>query len=190
MAGMAYCLVFKHKDYERANEMINLIAESIATGNPVHGGHVHSKDCSHGVQEPLPPLSEFYQGLIAAATKEIADKGSAGVPTSLADTNTTIEATAEANNFEKPAISDEEWQLITKLEADSKDIESRFALAKLLFEKGKSEEAIEHCLVMLKQNKAWNDRAAYTLLISIFDKLGKGSEVVNVARKKLAKILF
>lgn len=44
--------------------------------------------------------------------------------------------------------------------------------------------------MILKQNKAWNERAAYTLLISIFDKLGAKNEVVIASRKKLAKILF
>lgn len=43
---------------------------------------------------------------------------------------------------------------------------------------------------ILKVNKAWNDRAAYNLLIEIFTKLGPKSEIVIAARKKLAKILF
>ena len=78
-----------------------------------------------------------------------------------------------------------------KLNANEKDLDTRFAYAKWLFETAqRNEEAIEECMKIMNQDKKWNDRAAYNLLIEIFNKMGAKNETVIAARKRLSKILF
>lgn len=43
---------------------------------------------------------------------------------------------------------------------------------------------------IIKIDRNWNQKAAYTLLLEIFTKLGSSNEVVIKARKRLSKILF
>lgn len=83
-----------------------------------------------------------------------------------------------------------EQAFLDKISADGKDLESRFAFAQWLFTAGRNAEAIEQCLNIMQQNKAWKERAAYTLLIDIFNKLGPKDDLVIQARKRLAKVLF
>jgi putative thioredoxin len=82
---------------------------------------------------------------------------------------------------------------LDKLQANDKDLETRFAFAKWLFEHGgdsRQEEAIEECMKIMTQDKKWNDKAAYNLLIEIFNKMGPKNDKVIAARKRLSKILF
>jgi thioredoxin-like negative regulator of GroEL len=43
---------------------------------------------------------------------------------------------------------------------------------------------------IMTQDKKWNERAAYNLLIEIFNKMGAKNEKVIAARKRLSKLLF
>jgi len=52
------------------------------------------------------------------------------------------------------------------------------------------DDAIESCMQMIQIDRNWNDRAAYNLLIEIFNKLGASNDIVIKARKRLSKILF
>ncbi len=54
---------------------------------------------------------------------------------------------AEILNIQhQQAPSEEEIKLNQKIDADPSDLQSRFDLAKLQFEKGKMDDAIESCL--------------------------------------------
>jgi thioredoxin-like negative regulator of GroEL len=120
-------------------------------------------------------LNDFYLGLLDKAQKE-AEANFAATP-----------ATPEEV---KKEISIEEQAFLSKIEADPKDLDSKFAYAKYLFENARHEEAIEQGLAIMKLNKNWNEKAAYNLLIEIFTKLGGTNELVIASRKKLSKILF
>eukprot|EP00347_Sterkiella_histriomuscorum_P004761 403359210 len=98
---------------------------------------------------------------------------------------------AEINNLQKnQAPSEEEQQLIQKIENDPSDMQSRYDLAKLQFESQKYEDALESCLQSMSIQRNWNERAAYQLLLKVFEKLGSSNEVTIKARKRLSKILF
>ncbi|CDW78100.1 thioredoxin [Stylonychia lemnae] len=86
--------------------------------------------------------------------------------------------------------SDEELQLHEKIDKDPSDLQSRYDLAKMQFEKTKYDEAIETCLQIMQIDRNWNQKAGYTLLLEVFAKLGSSNEVVIKARKRLSKILF
>lgn len=86
--------------------------------------------------------------------------------------------------------TEEEIKLKAQIEKNPSDLQSRYDLGKLQFEKGKHDEAIETCLQMMSIDRNWNNKAAYTLLIEVFNKLGATNEIVIKARKRLSKILF
>jgi thioredoxin-like negative regulator of GroEL len=49
---------------------------------------------------------------------------------------------------------------------------------------------VEQCFSIIKANKGWNERAAQTFLVEVFNKMGPKTEQVALLRKKLAKLLF
>ena len=69
-------------------------------------------------------------------------------------------------------------------------MDKRYKLAEIQFENGRYEEAIENCLQMLAIDRNWNSKAANTLLMKVFNKIGSSNELVVKARKRLSKILF
>lgn len=122
-------------------------------------------------------LNEFYLGLLEKARKEV-------------EANSTASPADAGADQPQKEVSAEEQGFLSKIEADPKDLDSKFAYAKYLFENARNEEAIEQALAIMKANKNWNEKAAYNLLIEIFTKLGNTSELVVASRKKLSKILF
>ena len=88
-------------------------------------------------------------------------------------------------------MSAEEQEFLTKLEATGgRDLENRFAYAKWLFEKERLQESVEQCFEIIKYNKTWNERAAQTFLVEVFNKMGPKTEQVASLRKRLSKLLF
>ena len=137
-------------------------------------------------------MPEFYQDILAQTEKELAAnvaKGSAETP----DTQQEKVEEPTQTQAEEPKIeiSPEEKAFLDKLAANNKDIETRFAYAKWLFETAqRNDDAVEECLTIMSLDKKWNDRAAYNLLIEIFNKMGAKNEKVIAARKRLSKLLF
>ena len=81
-------------------------------------------------------------------------------------------------------------QLRSLLEANPKDHEARFELAQTLLGDGKQEEAMDELLLIVRRDKTWNERAAPTLLIKLFDSLGNEHELVKKGRRKLSNYLL
>jgi len=77
-----------------------------------------------------------------------------------------------------------------RLAADPADHEARFELAKALAGSGRLEAAVDHLLLILEQDRAWNDEAARKQLLTVFEAAGAGSEVARQGRRRLSAILF
>lgn len=80
--------------------------------------------------------------------------------------------------------------LKAKVEADPKDHQARFDLAEAEAAVGDHEAAIDHLLDILAVAKDWNDGAARTQLLKIFEALGPGDERVTSGRRRLSSLLF
>jgi putative thioredoxin len=104
-------------------------------------------------------LSDFYKSLLFKIENEI----------------------QRLNEEAKP--NEEEIKLQDNINKNPSDLESRYNLAKIQWEKNKSQQAIDTCLEIVKIDRNWNNKAAYTLLIEIFNKLGSSNEIVMKARK-------
>jgi putative thioredoxin len=77
-----------------------------------------------------------------------------------------------------------------KVAQNPNDQEAMYNFAFTLFAAGKTEEAIEQLLDMIKKDRTWNDGAARKLLLRMFEALGQNNELTVNARKKFANIWF
>lgn len=80
--------------------------------------------------------------------------------------------------------------LRAKVEADPADHQARFDYAVAAFAAGDPEAAIDALLEIIRRDRAWNEEAARTELLKIFDALGPTEEVTVAGRRKLSSILF
>ncbi len=77
-----------------------------------------------------------------------------------------------------------------KVEANPDDHQARFDLGVALFAAGRSEDAIDAFLEIIRRNLAWNDEAARTQLLKIFEALGPTDERTLSGRRQLSSVLF
>lgn len=84
-----------------------------------------------------------------------------------------------------PALAD----LASQVESAPEDLQARHRLAIKLVAEDRVEEALEHLLVMLKQDKSFEDELPRRTMIRVFDLLGKGSELASTYRRKMFTFL-
>lgn len=60
----------------------------------------------------------------------------------------------------------------------------------ILFAMGKHEEAIDHMIKLIKQDRNWNDQAARKFLLKCFESLGPDHEVTRNGRRRLSSVWF
>ena len=97
----------------------------------------------------------------------------------------------EIQRLEAIAKPDEaEAELKQKVESEPENLDNYFALAELLIEKNRSEEAIPYLLDILMIERNWQEKKAYNKLMEVFAKLGSANEAVKKGRSKLSNIMF
>jgi putative thioredoxin len=77
-----------------------------------------------------------------------------------------------------------------RLALNPADHEARFELAKALAGQHQLGEAADHLLMIIEQDREWNDQAARKQLLTIFEAAGPASEVAKHGRRRLSSILF
>jgi putative thioredoxin len=76
------------------------------------------------------------------------------------------------------------------VENSPKDHAARLALAKGLAGHGDLEGAIDHLMTIIAADRDWNEGAARTVLLNVFDAAGQSSEITKAGRRRLSSILF
>jgi putative thioredoxin len=80
--------------------------------------------------------------------------------------------------------------LASKVAANPSDLGARFELAEALSARGDLEAASDHLLAIIEANRDWNEGAARTQLLKVFEAAGPASDVAKQGRRKLSAILF
>lgn len=76
------------------------------------------------------------------------------------------------------------------VEADPANNQARYDYALALFAAGRNEETIEALLEIVRRDREWNEKAARTQLLKVFEALGPTDKLVVQARRKLSSLLF
>jgi len=89
-----------------------------------------------------------------------------------------------------PADDSATSALRAKVAADASDFQSRYELAEALLSSGDQAGAANQLLAITALDKEWNDQAARTLLLKVFEAAGPMSDVTRDGRRRLSSILF
>ena len=74
--------------------------------------------------------------------------------------------------------------------ANPNDHAARYDLAVAQAARGNMEGAVDHLLTIIGKDRAWNEEAAKTQLLKIFEAAGFASDLAKNGRRRLSKILF
>ncbi|MCB2089598.1 MAG: tetratricopeptide repeat protein, partial [Sphingomonadaceae bacterium] len=80
--------------------------------------------------------------------------------------------------------------LKAKAESNASDMDAQLAYAEAAYAAGQRDAAADTLLAMVAADREWNDGAARTKLLQIFEAVGLEDEWVVATRRRLSKILF
>jgi putative thioredoxin len=81
-------------------------------------------------------------------------------------------------------------ELGAKVAANPGDLQARFEYAEALSARGDLENASDQLLAIIENDRDWNEGAARTQLLKVFEAAGPMSDVTKQGRRKLSAILF
>jgi putative thioredoxin len=81
-------------------------------------------------------------------------------------------------------------ELQAQVEAEPDNHQARFDLAQALQASGDTEGAVDQLLDLFRRDRDWNDGAAKTQLLTIFDALDAKDPVALTGRRKLSSMIF
>lgn len=81
-------------------------------------------------------------------------------------------------------------ELTAQVEAEPDNHQARFDLAQALQASGDTEGAVDQLLDLFRRDREWNDAAAKTQLLTIFDALDAKDPIALTGRRKLSSMIF
>ena len=99
-------------------------------------------------------------------------------------------ARAQLELARQAANAGPEQELRAAVQADPQDRQARFDLALALHAAGKVDEAVDVLLDLFKLDREWNDNAARTQLMTIFEALKPTDPVALKGRRRLSSMIF
>ena len=112
------------------------------------------------------------------------------VPAAMAKAKEIEAARAQLDLAKQAANAGPEQELRAAVEADPADRQARFDLATALHAAGKVEEAVDVLLDLFRLDREWNEGAAKTQLLTIFDALKPTDPIVLKGRRRLSSMIF
>ena len=103
-----------------------------------------------------------------------------------------VEGAQSAIDLASGAPSDdaETAALRQKVAANASDLQARYDLAEALIAAGDQAGAVDQLIAITALDREWNEQAARTLLLKVFEAEGPMSEVTRDGRRRLSSILF
>ena len=157
-------------DAERAMSIFRQVAEIAPDSPAVHSGFVRS--------------------LVAAGELDEAEAWLAELDPAIAK-DSAIERARAALDLAKTAQPvDDLSGLVAEVAANPDDLDARFRLAGGQMAAGERDAAADSLLAIIAQDRDWNDGAARTQLLKLFDVVGLMDPWVSAQRRRLSAILF
>ncbi|WP_408588913.1 tetratricopeptide repeat protein [Novosphingobium sp.] len=157
-------------DGERAADIFAQIVEIAPDNVPAHAGLIRA--------------------LLQAGHKDDAAGILAALDPKLADDPGLAQAKSALALAEDAPEADELIALRAAVAADPDDLEAQLALANGLYASGDRDAAAATLLAIVARDRAWNDGAARTRLLQIFEAIGLEDPWVAATRRKLSTVLF
>ncbi|WP_284126285.1 tetratricopeptide repeat protein [Parerythrobacter aestuarii] len=133
-------------------------------------------------------MSGYLRALIEAGHSEQAQAMLDQMPEEVAK-DPAIERVKATLELAANKVDDSELAAL-KDKAAGGDMEARYAYAEAAFAAGQRDAAADELLAMFETDRDWNDGAARTKLLQIFEAIGLEDEWVVTTRRRLSKILF
>ena len=141
-----------------------------------------------------PNHAKAYAGLVRAHILldelEQAEAILNGAPAEISASAELEAAHAQLELAKQAANSGPVSELEAQVEADPDNHQARFDLAQALYASGDGEGAVTHLLELFRRDRNWNDEAAKTQLMTIFDALKPNDPVALNGRRKLSSMIF
>ncbi|TYC86350.1 tetratricopeptide repeat protein [Novosphingobium sp. BW1] len=142
------------------------------------------------VPDSAEAASGLIRALVAADRLEEAAQMLDSLPVELSS-DPQIERARKALELAKDKPEDGELAALrSAAESNPSDMEAQFAFANAAFAAGERDIAAEALLKMVAIDREWNDSAARTKLLEIFEAVGLEDPWVSATRRKLSTILF
>ncbi|MDN5785929.1 co-chaperone YbbN [Pseudorhodobacter sp.] len=143
-------------------------------------------------EEPENPVA--YAGLMRAhlALDQVAQAEAflAAVPAKIAGAKEVEAVRAQIALLHQAANAGPEADLRAAVEADPDNLRARFDLAQALHAAGKVDEAVDMLLDLFRRDREWNDAAAKTQLLTIFEALPPKDPIALKGRRRLSSMIF
>ena len=111
-------------------------------------------------------------------------------PAKIADHAAIVAARAAVDLAMQAQDAGETRELRARLEKNPDDHQARFDLATALLAKREREDAVDELLELFRRDREWNDGAAKTQLMKVFDTLGPKDPVALRGRRRLSSMIF
>lgn len=90
----------------------------------------------------------------------------------------------------EPPAKDEFEKLVSKLEANPKDHETRFEIAEALIAINRYQEGADQLLALLQYDLDWEDGKAKQKLLQLFEAVGPTDPITVTGRRRLSSLVF
>jgi putative thioredoxin len=134
-------------------------------------------------------LSGHIRALVAAGQNDAAEAAIAALPTDLKDPGIDRARAALALAKSAPPV-DDTAALAAEVAANPDDHAKRFALAGAQMAAGDRDAAADNLLHIIAADRGWNEGAARTQLLTLFEVVGVMDPWVSAQRRRLSAILF
>ncbi len=177
------------KERPPLEEALEQAKEALENDDPATAGAIFGEILG---QDPVNP--DAIAGLIrcALAIKDLdqAKRIAEGVDEALKSNPVVAAAISAIELAGEGGTADDMTVLLSRIERNANDHQARFDLANALYGSGKSEDAIDELIELVRRDRTWNDEAARKQLIKIFEALGPVDPLTVDARKRLSSVLF
>ena len=158
------------------------------------GAHADAAETFAAILGEEPENAAAYGGLVraqlAGGDTEAAALSLAKVPLAISAAAPVEAARAQLALAQQAADAGPVADLEARVAADPADHQARFDYATALHASGQVEAAVEQLMELFRRDRDWNDGAAKTQLVTIFDALKPNDPVALKGRRRLSSLVF
>jgi putative thioredoxin len=175
---------------EELAQFVKMGEEALAAADPQRAASIFAQ-----ITEFAPDNAPAHAGLVRALVQlgetEQAQQVMAVIDSDLRLTNDPAIAPARAAlELAGTRVDDGELAALRAAAANPEDMDAQLAFADAAFAAGNRDEAADTLLAMIAADRAWNEGAARTKLLKIFEATGLEDEWVVGVRRRLSRVLF